>query len=70
MNRAQILEDIIKIVDPIDPIDENTVIADSDDLDSLALFNIVVYLKNHGYQGSFEDLSKCKTLGQLADLIA
>lgn len=70
MNRAQILEDIIKIVDPIDPIDENTVIADSDDLDSLALFNIVVYLKQRGYNGSFEDLSKCKTLGQLVDLIA
>lgn len=70
MNRAQALEDIIRIVDPIDPIDENTVIADSDDLDSLALFNVVVYLKQHGYNGSFEELSKCKTLGQMIDLIS
>ncbi len=70
MNYEQVLKEIIEIVDPLDPIDADTVIADSEDLDSLALFNIVVYLRKNGFTGTFEDIGKCKTLGDIVSLIA
>lgn len=69
MTFDEALKEIIEIVDPLDPLDADTVIADSDDLDSLALFNIVVYLRKNGYTGSFEDISKCTTLRDIVNLI-
>ncbi len=66
---ADTLKEIIELVDPLDPIDQDTVIADSDDLDSLALFNIVVYLRKKGFTGSYADIGKCRTLGDIVKLV-
>lgn len=68
MERATLLEELIEVIDPIDEITEDTVISESDDLDSLALFNIVIYLKSNGMSASLNDLAKCKTISDLLDL--
>lgn len=68
MTREETLAKIIEIIDPIDKIDENTVISESDDIDSLALFSIVVFLKKQGKNYSLADLSKCNTVGDFVDL--
>lgn len=70
MTESEVLEKIIEIVEPLDPIDLNTVIADSDDLDSLALFSIVVFLRQNGFTGSYENIAACKTVGDIVALIA
>lgn len=69
MSREDILKEIIAIVDPLDEITEDTVIEDSDDLDSLALFNIVLYMKKNGFKGSLTSLSSCKTVSDIIDLV-
>lgn len=68
MERATLLEELIEVIDPIDEITEDTVISECDDLDSLALFNIVIYLKSNGMSASLNDLAKCKTISDLLDL--
>ncbi|MGN0928884.1 MAG: phosphopantetheine-binding protein [Succinivibrio sp.] len=68
MERTALLEELIEVIDPIDEITEDTVISESDDLDSLALFNIVIYLKSNGMSASLNDLAKCKTISDLLDL--
>ena len=68
MERTALLEELIEVIDPIDDITEDTVISESDDLDSLALFNIVIYLKSNGMSASLNDLAKCKTISDLLDL--
>lgn len=68
MTREEMLEKLIEIIDPIDEITESTVISESDDIDSLALFSIVVYLKNHGKNYTLSDLAKCTTVGDFIDL--
>ncbi|MBQ9273628.1 MAG: hypothetical protein IJ228_02350 [Succinivibrio sp.] len=70
MDRAQVLKEIIEVVDPLDELGEDTVISENDDLDSLALFNVMVYLRQHGYQGEVKEFSSCKTLGDIVSLIA
>lgn len=37
MTREEMLAKLIELIDPIEKIDENTVISESDDIDSLAL---------------------------------
>lgn len=68
MTREEMLAKLIELIDPIEKIDENTVISESDDIDSLALFSIVVYLKQQGKNYSLADFSKCKTIGDFIDL--
>ncbi len=68
MTREEALAKIIELIDPLDPIDENTVISQCDDIDSLALFNLVVYFKSIGKTCSLTDLSKCQTVGDFIDL--
>ena len=68
MEWATLLEELIEVIDPIDEITEDTVISECDDLDSLALFNIVIYLKSNGMSASLNDLAKCKTISDLLDL--
>ena len=67
MERATLLEELIEVIDPIDEITEDTVISECDDLDSLALFNIVIYLKSNGMSVSMDGLAKCKTISDLLD---
>lgn len=69
MDRAKILQEIIDTVDPLDEITEDTVIETCEDLDSLALFNIVLYLRKNGYEGNIQSLSSCKTVADLINLI-
>ena len=68
MERATLLEELIEVIGPIDEVTEDTVISECDDLDSLALFNIVIYLKSNGMSASLNDLAKCKTISDLLDL--
>lgn len=68
MTREEMLEKLIEIIDPIDEITESTVISESDDIDSLALFGIVVYLKNQGKNYTLPDLAKCNTVADFIDL--
>lgn len=64
MNRAELLEKIIKAVDAIDAeITENTVIADCDDIDSLAIFNVFLIYKELGLNVDIHDFSKVETVG-------
>lgn len=69
MTREETLAKIIEIIDPIDNVDENTVISESDDIDSLALFSIVVFFFKQGKKYSLADLSKCNTVGDIVDLV-
>lgn len=68
MNRDEMLQKFIELIDPIDEINFDTVISDCDDIDSLALFSIVVFLKQKGKNYSLTDLGKCNTVGELIDL--
>ena len=45
MTKEELLKGIIDTIDPMDEITLDTEIAECDDLDSLGLFNIVMYLK-------------------------
>lgn len=72
MSDNNLFNEIVEIIDPIDGPDSvslDTVIADCDDIDSLALFNIVVFLKSHGFTGTLADLSKCVTLADIVALV-
>ena len=43
MTEAEIFDKIVEIVDPLDPITQETVVRECADIDSLALFNIVFF---------------------------
>ncbi len=69
MTKDELLQHIIEEIDPLDPICADTVIAESDDIDSLALFSVVVFLKQKlGKNISLAELSKCNTVGDIVDL--
>jgi len=67
MNRQEILKGINLALDPEEEITESTVIADCDDLDSLGLFNVVIFLKAKGILVKLEELAMCETVGELLD---
>lgn len=67
MNRKDLLDTLIKVVDPLDPIKEDTVISECDDLDSLALFNLYIFLKEKNESTSFRNFKDCKTVKDLLD---
>ena len=69
MTREEALAKIIEVIDPIDEITEDTVIADCEDIDSLAIFSIVVYLKSLGKNQSLAQLSKCEKVSDFIDII-
>lgn len=69
MTRAEALQEIIAVVKPRNPIDEHTVIAECDDLDSLGLFNVMLFINSLGKFPELETLSQLSTVGDLLDLI-
>ena len=69
MTREEALAKLIEVIDPIDEITEDTVIADCEDIDSLALFSVVVYLKTIGKQQSLAPLSQCEKVKDFVDII-
>lgn len=69
MTKKELLQRIIEEIDPLDEVTSDTVIAECDDIDSLALFNVVIYIKQKlGKNISLVDLSQCRTVGDIADL--
>lgn len=62
MDRTEILKGINEILEPDVEITEDTVIADCDDLDSLGLFNVVIYLKAKGIFVKIEELAMCENV--------
>ncbi len=69
MTRAEALQEIIAAVNPRHALDEHTVIAECADLDSLGLFNIVLFLNSLGLDPDVEELAQLKTVGNILDLI-
>lgn len=69
MTRAEALQEILAVVNPRTPFDESTVIADCADLDSLGLFNIVLFLNSLGLDPDIEELAQLKTVSEIIDLI-
>lgn len=69
MTRAEALQEILAVVNPRTSFDENTVIADCADLDSLGLFNIVLFLNSLGLDPDVEELAQLKTVSEIIDLI-
>lgn len=53
----------------MDEITLDTEIAECDDLDSLGLFNIVMYLKSKGISVKLEHLAACTTVDELLDMV-
>lgn len=69
MTKDEILQNIIEAIEPLDEINADTVIADCDDIDSLALFSVVVFLKQKMKKNvNLADLSKCTTVGDIVEL--
>lgn len=68
-SREEILNKIIEIIDPIDEVTEDTVIADSLDFDSLGLFNIMMFYKASGAKLTLETLVSCKKVADLITLL-
>lgn len=69
MTRAEALQAIIASVKPRAPFDEHTVIAECEDLDSLGLFNIMLYLNCLGLFPELEALAQLHTVSDILDLI-
>ena len=71
MTEAEIFDKIVDIVDPLDPITQETVVRECADIDSLALFNIVFFYKQEkGLPLALNDLITCNTVGDIVKLIA
>ena len=68
MNREEVLAKHIEVIDPIYDNSEGTVISECEDIDSLALFGIVVFLKGLGKNYSLADLAKCNKVSDFIDL--
>lgn len=69
MTEQEVLSKLIEIVDPLDEITVDTVIEDCEDLDSLALFNVVIAYKPLGIILTLQEFSHCKTVGDIVKLI-
>lgn len=69
MTRAEALQAIIASVNPRNPFDEHTIIAKCEDLDSLGLFNIMLFLNSLGQFPELEALAQLNTVGDILDLI-
>lgn len=69
MTESEILAKIIEIVEPQEELTLETSIVDSDILDSLDLFNIVVSFKQEGWEITLQDTLKCNTVGELVTLL-
>ena len=71
MTEAEIFDNIVQIVDPLDPITQETVVRACADIDSLALFTIVFFYKQaKGLPLALNDLITCNTVGDIVKLIA
>lgn len=69
MTESEILAKIIEIIEPQEELTLETSIVDSDILDSLDLFNIVVSFKQEGWEITLQDTLKCNTVGELVTLL-
>lgn len=67
MTREELLNKIIELADPLDEIKEETVIADSEDLDSLALFNVFIFMKEKNANASFKKFKDCISIKNVID---
>lgn len=69
MNEQDVLAKIIEVVEPLSEITMETVIEDHDDLDSLAIFNLIQELKAEGVVVPFPKVNRCRTVSDLVQLI-
>lgn len=69
MNEQDVLAKIIEVVEPLSEITMETVIEDHDDLDSLAIFNLIQELKAKGVVVPFQKANRCRTVSDLVKLI-
>lgn len=69
MNEQDVLAKIIEVVEPLSEITMETVIEDHDDLDSLAIFNLIQELKAEGVVVPFPKANRCRTVSDLVKLI-
>lgn len=69
MNEQDVLAKIIEVVEPLSEISMETVIEDHDDLDSLAIFNLIQELKAEGVVVPFPKANRCRTVSDLVQLI-
>lgn len=70
MTQDEVLAQIVSIVNPFEPITLDTVVLDHDDLDSLALFNIVITFKQKGVTLNMRELTACTTVKDMVELIS
>lgn len=69
MNRAYYKKVLQNIFDTQNTLSDEIIIAQCDFIDSLALMNLVVYLKKNKIDINITDIISCKTIGQLLDYI-
>lgn len=69
MTEQEVLSKLIEVIEPLDEITADTVVEDCEDLDSLALFNIVIAYKQLGIILTLQELSYCETVGEMVKLI-
>lgn len=70
MDRNDIFEKLVEAIDPIDELNVDTVLQDSDDIDSLALFNIALVVKTeYGLTLKMSELLKLKTINDIIDYV-
>lgn len=66
MDANAVLNQVIEIVNPIEEVSADSVVADVASFDSLAMLNIVEFYKAQGLKLKIKDLIKCKTVGDIA----
>lgn len=70
MDRNDIFEKLVEAIDPIDELTVDTVLADSEDIDSLALFNIALVVKTeYGFTIKMSELLQFKTINDIIDYV-
>lgn len=69
MNKEEILGIINDIVDPEDQLTENTVIAECEDIDSLALLNLFLEFRKVKKDLTITEFSNCKTIKNVINLL-
>ncbi|MBW7570725.1 hypothetical protein [Succinivibrio faecicola] len=69
MNKEEILGIITDIVDPEDQLTENTVIAECEDIDSLALLNLFLEFRKVKKDLTITEFSNCKTIKNVINLL-
>lgn len=70
MNKEEILGIITDIVDPEDQLTENTVIAECEDIDSLALLNLFLEFRKVKKDLTITEFSNCKTIKNVINLLS